>query len=253
MEIISKQDAKNLGSKRYFTGNPCIKGHVAERMISNDACFSCAAERDKKYKQEHRETLRLRSMEANRNNKEYHRDYYLKNKEKYKARSDKRYAENRDSILAAQRIRIKLNPAVRSDAARKYRAKNGEKISALMRANYMKNKDVILAKGKKRHQEDPSKAAAKVALRRSRKLLAVPSWFSEFDEFVWAEAQHLVQKRCEETGRAWHADHMIPLTCRSATGLHVWNNCQVIPGVLNLQKHNKMVLAEPFEWISLLN
>ena len=88
------------------------------------------------------------------------------------------------------------------------------------------------------------------AKRRSSKKRAVPLWFSEFDAFVWNEAAELAIRRKAATGINWHVDHMIPLSARKASGLHVASNCQVIPQVLNNRKHNKLVLTSPGEWIA---
>ena len=38
-------DAQAAGKKRYFTGNPCPRGHVAERMVSTRACVACTVEK----------------------------------------------------------------------------------------------------------------------------------------------------------------------------------------------------------------
>lgn len=42
--IISRDDARVLGLKRYFTGEPCKYGHVAERFITA-ACVECSRAR----------------------------------------------------------------------------------------------------------------------------------------------------------------------------------------------------------------
>lgn len=39
--IITRAEAKRLGLKRYFTGNPCPHGHIAERWTSSGACYEC--------------------------------------------------------------------------------------------------------------------------------------------------------------------------------------------------------------------
>lgn len=50
IKIVSYQKALKLGLKRYFTGNPCIRGYVAERLVSsrNCLCPACAAEANKR-------------------------------------------------------------------------------------------------------------------------------------------------------------------------------------------------------------
>jgi len=41
-EIISRKDALAKGLKKYFTGQPCLKGHVAERRtLSPCECVEC--------------------------------------------------------------------------------------------------------------------------------------------------------------------------------------------------------------------
>lgn len=42
MEIISREEAASQGKKRYFTGQPCRNGHVAQRYVLNSGCLDCA-------------------------------------------------------------------------------------------------------------------------------------------------------------------------------------------------------------------
>src|SRR6516164_1696149 len=44
-DIISWSDAKAQGLKLYFTGEPCRRGHVAERQTSGRHCLECRRER----------------------------------------------------------------------------------------------------------------------------------------------------------------------------------------------------------------
>ncbi len=39
--IISRKEAKAQGLTRYFTGIPCIHGHVCEKLVSNHSCIEC--------------------------------------------------------------------------------------------------------------------------------------------------------------------------------------------------------------------
>jgi hypothetical protein len=41
MIIVSLAEARQRGLKRYFTGLPCVHGHIAERLIANQTCAEC--------------------------------------------------------------------------------------------------------------------------------------------------------------------------------------------------------------------
>ena len=48
MKIISREEAKNQGLKRYFTGEPCKNGHISERWVTQKNCIQCKIEWDNK-------------------------------------------------------------------------------------------------------------------------------------------------------------------------------------------------------------
>lgn len=43
MELITKRIARSTGLKRYFTGVPCVNGHLSERYVSTGHCIDCVA------------------------------------------------------------------------------------------------------------------------------------------------------------------------------------------------------------------
>jgi hypothetical protein len=45
LPIISREEAKERGLKRFFTGKPCKHGHVDERATVNGLCFECARQK----------------------------------------------------------------------------------------------------------------------------------------------------------------------------------------------------------------
>ena len=49
LHIIKMAKARQLGMKRYFTGLPCPKGHISERMVSTRACVECKRQCDKEW------------------------------------------------------------------------------------------------------------------------------------------------------------------------------------------------------------
>ena len=49
-KVVSRKQAIRLGIKRYFTGKPCLRGHVSERYTSMAKCVACDNEDQKKHK-----------------------------------------------------------------------------------------------------------------------------------------------------------------------------------------------------------
>ena len=59
METINRETAVQLGLKRYFTGVPCIHGHICERRISSNECVECNRLRQQRKKARNPERVRL--------------------------------------------------------------------------------------------------------------------------------------------------------------------------------------------------
>ncbi len=193
MEIISRKDALERGLKRFFTGKPCQKGHVAERFVANFDCIEC-------------------------------KNAYIK---EYNAANKDRVQANRSAYREANKERI-------AKVTKDYREANKERISS-QRNNYIAS--------------NKARRASMNAKRRARELRATVGWGDDLTSFVAEQAYDLAKRREAATGFGWQVDHMIPLQARTACGLHVWNNLQVIPARLNNSKLNKLILTEPFEWL----
>lgn len=88
MEVISKIDAKKLGFKRYFTGVPCVHGHVCDRYVSNDFCFECSKLYHEKWKRKNKEKR-------------------FKQLKKWKTKNKKRHSELNSLASARRRVRLK--------------------------------------------------------------------------------------------------------------------------------------------------
>jgi hypothetical protein len=67
MQVISRQEAISKKLKTYFTGKPCKRGHISERLI-NCMCLECKKENRNRYKKNNLEKL-----------KKYNREYSKKN------------------------------------------------------------------------------------------------------------------------------------------------------------------------------
>ena len=64
--IISRDEARALGLKRFFTGKPCKYGHVAERRVGNYACMECDRARALAWRDANLEKARERERKRTR-------------------------------------------------------------------------------------------------------------------------------------------------------------------------------------------
>jgi hypothetical protein len=58
--------AKQAGHTTYFTGDPCLRGHVAPRQTVNRKCTECRREEDRRWHHENKEESRRLSRERHR-------------------------------------------------------------------------------------------------------------------------------------------------------------------------------------------
>lgn len=49
-EIVTRKQARQLGLNRYFTGKPCIRGHISERRTVTKLCLECSKARAEKWR-----------------------------------------------------------------------------------------------------------------------------------------------------------------------------------------------------------
>lgn len=82
-ELISRSEARARGLSKYFTGEPCKRGHVSERYVGG-CCVVCSSEHRKRWVKENPDYHR-------EHNKQYYpknRDRYLANKRKWSLKSN---------------------------------------------------------------------------------------------------------------------------------------------------------------------
>lgn len=226
MQKISRSDAKEQGLTRYFTGKPCKHGHVVDRMVSSGACMACKGARNKEWNGKNRDKESARSAEWVRNNPD-----------KRKINQDRYAANNRELQRERQRT---------------YRANNPDKIKAKNARWLAANRERLAQMNADWYRENRDKVSARDMRRRAGFSLAKVDWDDELTSLVVIEAANLAILRESATGFKWHIDHMVPIKCRKASGLHVWSNLQVIPGSMNASKNNKFILTAPGEWIRAL-
>lgn len=206
MNRHNRQQAKALGLSKCY-GSPCGKHPKLEgyRWVSG-ACVQCA-----------RDHVQM----SRKSNPERTKEHRKKSTAQYKL-----------NPINVEKKRVR-------DAA--YRKANKEKIRAIKAAWDAKHPEKVAAykqtaKGKYKAQKNIDTAARRASLKQRS-----PSWLTEDDHWMIAQAYELAQVRAKIFGFDWHVDHIIPLHGKTVSGLHVPQNLQVIPALVNLKKGNKIV------------
>lgn len=254
-EIVSRADAQASGLERYFTGEPCVRGHVSSRFVSSGKCKACQDAANDSHYERNADATKASAKRYRAANKDKvdaaRRDWKARNLERVNAakaeynranreRQNKQKRDwahkNKDKVRAARAAYIEANGGLEAELERfrKWRAANDDKMREARRTYKKKN---------------PHTVAAHQANRRARKLNATPVWSGELDELAVMEAANLCRIRAQATGMEWHVDHAVPLQAREACGLHCAANLQVIPAAMNTAKGNKLHLTEPLEWL----
>jgi hypothetical protein len=128
---ITKKDALTQGLKRYFTGVPCKRGHVSERMVSSAICLDC-----------HREKMSARYHADPEAAREYNRDYERANRAaatartaRYRAKDPQRMTDYNRTYSAERRASdpaYALLVQLRNRVGSALRQLGGEKSAATM-------------------------------------------------------------------------------------------------------------------------
>jgi hypothetical protein len=106
-DIIGRDEAKALGLKRFFTGKPCKRGHIAERYVRSGICSKCARKNFRRWYAENREHVQERV-------RKYQKDHPQKVQETRQDRLTKRQAAQRRAEL----VRLRLANARLTESAK---------------------------------------------------------------------------------------------------------------------------------------
>lgn len=203
--LVTRSEAMAKGQRYYFTGKPCCRGHIANRLVSTFVCVECNAlanlEWRKKYPERFKVNNRVRTKAYYHRHLEYSREAKRKwrtnNLAKAVASERKRYACNKD------------NPEWRASRAK------------------------ACSNFRKRH---PDRHCHKQAMRRATKLRATPKWLTQKQRKEIALFYEEAHRLTNTTFFEWHVDHIEPLRGSNLCGLHVPWNLQLLPAELNMRK-----------------
>lgn len=106
--VISRKEAKEKGLAKYFTGNPCIHGHISERYAKTAICIECC---------------KINNKLKNGTRNEYHKRWKSKNKQRHRELNKISRDRNIEAYRARARIYSKNNPNVVRVCAQNRRAR----------------------------------------------------------------------------------------------------------------------------------
>ncbi len=118
-EKITRAEAQAKGLKRFYTGEPCMRGHTAERQTTNGRCIICSKETSRNYRERNPEKTRALTRKYKKEHPEW-------TKERRKARYDRNPARQQ----AVNADWLARNPEYRNKYAKEWRERNPEKEKA---------------------------------------------------------------------------------------------------------------------------
>ncbi len=209
-KIISRKGAAELGLKRYYTGKPCLHGHLSERLVDNSTCATCnnirSKNRIKKWRQENKE-LSLQK----------HKDWVLANPEKMK------------------------------ECLKKSRTKHKDKMRVKRQKIYRDNKEFFQEKSREWRKNNPHKVK-EIAHRRICQLSKIEGKHTAKQIRELFNKQQCKCANCiscitltPKMPNTLHLDHIMPI---SKGGTNNISNIQLLCKDCNLRKHAK----DPFLW-----
>jgi 5-methylcytosine-specific restriction endonuclease McrA len=237
----TRKSAQEANSKRYFTGNPCPQGHIADRYTVNGSCVECVFY--KRSTPEGRTKGNAWLREA-RKNPEYltkeaeQRKIQWANRtpEKVKAYNQKKsdYDKNvRKPMLKAKRkADPEFDEAVRKDNRDQARERRANRTPEEKKKRAKKDAEY--------RQKNRAKYRYYKAMRRARKYRATPPWLTKEQKKEIRELYQERQRRSEAEGIEYHVDHIIPLVFyANVRGLHLPWNLQLLTEEEHRKKTNK--------------
>ena len=204
----SPKQAKAHGSRFYFTGKPCKRGHFSKRYSGSASCVECLSENIK-------------------NN-------YRENKQHHYEASRKWAINNPDKVAKIAKRAREKDPEKYRAWARKYAGENLDKEKSRWAKYKSMNKDEIREKRKEYIEKNREKINVYNAARQRKNRDQMPSWadMEKIKEF-YKMAAHL-----RTTGLSVDVDHIVPIVSKSVCGFHCESNLEIVYSIDNSKKGN---------------
>lgn len=141
---LTREEARSVGAKRYFSGKACPRGHVAERYATNTMCCECLRENRKKLQIERPELLRAYRKKYTDAHPDRHAASIKKHRTEHRDRVRARCAnwkkDNPEKMRKMERALYSKKAVERAAQAREWRRQNTDKQKATRKRAYEKRK-----------------------------------------------------------------------------------------------------------------
>ena len=203
MDLIKLSDARVLGLRHYYTGLPCIRGHISIRQVKGAACMECK-------KEQQAERMKDPALRV-----------------KQSASSVKSYMKRRETNVE---FRKKDNEYRKTWTAKKmqdpeYKARHNARAEELRKQNPIRHREKVARHKMAKLKRIPSWLSPKD--RESIKgIYAMRDWLN-----------------MTMFGIKYEVDHIIPIRGAVVSGLHVPSNLQIIKAIDNAVKGSSYEMA----------
>lgn len=200
--IVLRKQASENGLKRYFTGRPCVRGHLDERSANFGQCISCIRENSLVYGK------KLRTEDWDR-----YKKYQKKHQKKQREASLKWRAKHPEKVREYKKKDYRKHKDKRKNTQSKWGIKNWDKVKS-----YRTNRKARLRKAQGKH----SAKEIRVLLERQK--------------YKCAECHRRIGVILKRGELKLHVDHIIPIFLNGSNDI---KNLQCLCEPCNLDKGAK--------------
>ena len=221
MDIITKEEARILGRKHYFTGKKCRNGHLSTRYVNCGSCTEC---------------IKNNSAISKDRNPEYGKNWRTKNRERMLQYHRDRRSSDLEGVRRYYREIYRKNSEHAKKYVSEYQKSNPEKVREWKKKWENENKDTIIERTREYRKKNPEWARLQGHKRRALNRNA-PGSFTVNDIKTIKENQKSLCPYCKTSiEEKYHIDHIVALV---NGGSNFPGNLQLLCPSCNVKKNRK--------------